>query len=130
MQNHIRLRSQWCEERRMWAAEWNEVVFTDESRICLLHHDGWIRVWIHRGERMLNICAMLHHTSPATGIMLPHQINFGNVWMLLGLLYPKNTTKVSLNQCRGVWQRGSPTMVATLANDSGRSHTLHRSLKI
>ncbi|GFV23932.1 transposable element Tcb1 transposase [Trichonephila clavipes] len=33
-----------------------------------------------------------------------HQINFGNVWKLLGLLYPKNTSKVSLNQCRGVWQ--------------------------
>ncbi|GFU82875.1 transposable element Tcb1 transposase [Trichonephila clavipes] len=24
---------------------------------------------------------------------------------LLGLLYPKNTSKVSLNECRGVWQR-------------------------
>ncbi|GFX88715.1 transposable element Tcb1 transposase [Trichonephila clavipes] len=36
---------------------------------------------------------------------LPHQINFGNVWKLLGLLYPKNTSKVYLNQCRGVWQR-------------------------
>ncbi|GFU35087.1 transposable element Tcb1 transposase [Trichonephila clavipes] len=36
---------------------------------------------------------------------LPHQITFGTVWMLLGLLYPKNTFKVSLNQCRGVWQR-------------------------
>ncbi|GFU42320.1 hypothetical protein TNCV_4554771 [Trichonephila clavipes] len=33
---------------------------------------------------------------------LPHQINFGNVWKLLGLLYPKNTSKVSLNQCRDV----------------------------
>ncbi|GFU97639.1 transposable element Tcb1 transposase [Trichonephila clavipes] len=43
-QNHRRLRRQWCDERRMWAAEWNEVVFTDESRICLKHHDGRIRV--------------------------------------------------------------------------------------
>ncbi|GFT95888.1 transposable element Tcb1 transposase [Trichonephila clavipes] len=34
-QNHRRLRRQWGDERRMWAAEWNEVVFTDESRICL-----------------------------------------------------------------------------------------------
>ncbi|GFV80764.1 transposable element Tcb1 transposase [Trichonephila clavipes] len=33
-ENHRRLRRQWCHERRMWAAEWNEVVFTDESRIC------------------------------------------------------------------------------------------------
>ncbi|GFU37977.1 transposable element Tcb1 transposase [Trichonephila clavipes] len=38
-QNRRRLRRQWCDERRMWAAEWNEVVFTDESRICLQHHD-------------------------------------------------------------------------------------------
>ncbi|GFT87150.1 transposable element Tcb1 transposase [Trichonephila clavipes] len=29
--NHRRHRRQWCDERRMWAAEWNEVVFTDES---------------------------------------------------------------------------------------------------
>ncbi|GFW51438.1 transposable element Tcb1 transposase [Trichonephila clavipes] len=41
-QNHRCLRHQWCDERRMWAAEWNEVVFTDESRICLQHHDGRI----------------------------------------------------------------------------------------
>ncbi|GFT48744.1 transposable element Tcb1 transposase [Trichonephila clavipes] len=34
-QNHRRLRYQWCYETRMWAAEWNEVVFTDESRIYL-----------------------------------------------------------------------------------------------
>ncbi|GFW69277.1 transposable element Tcb1 transposase [Trichonephila clavipes] len=33
-QNHGRLRRQWCDER-MWAAEWNEVVFADELRICL-----------------------------------------------------------------------------------------------
>ncbi|GFT12745.1 transposable element Tcb1 transposase [Trichonephila clavipes] len=52
-QNHRCLRRQWCNERRMWAAEWNEVIFTDKSRICLQHHDGRIRVWRHRGERML-----------------------------------------------------------------------------
>ncbi|GFX36353.1 transposable element Tcb1 transposase [Trichonephila clavipes] len=43
-QNHRRLRRQWCDERNMWVVEWNEVVFTDESRICLQHHDGRIRV--------------------------------------------------------------------------------------
>ncbi|GFV51767.1 transposable element Tcb1 transposase [Trichonephila clavipes] len=68
-QNHRRLRRQWCDERRMWMAEWNEVVFTDEPRICLQHHDGWIRVWRHRGERMLNSCVMHRHTGPAPGIM-------------------------------------------------------------
>ncbi|GFX10511.1 transposable element Tcb1 transposase [Trichonephila clavipes] len=53
----------------MWAAEWNEAVFTDESRICLQHHDVRIRVWRHREERMLNNCVMHHHTGPSPGIM-------------------------------------------------------------
>ncbi|GFX36116.1 transposable element Tcb1 transposase [Trichonephila clavipes] len=43
-QNHRRLRHQWCDERRMWVAEGNEVFFTDKSRICLQRHDGRIRV--------------------------------------------------------------------------------------
>ncbi|UYV85185.1 Transposase [Cordylochernes scorpioides] len=61
-QNHRRLRHQWCDERRMWTAAWNEIVFTDESRFYLQHHDGWIRVWRHRGERLLNSCVMHRHT--------------------------------------------------------------------
>ncbi|GFW29438.1 transposable element Tcb1 transposase [Trichonephila clavipes] len=67
-QNRRHLRRQWCDERRMWVAEWNEVVFTDESRICLQLHDGRIRVWRQRGERMLNSCFMHHHTGPEPGI--------------------------------------------------------------
>ncbi|GFX50579.1 transposable element Tcb1 transposase [Trichonephila clavipes] len=69
-QNHRRLCRQWCDERRMWAAEWNEVVFTDASRLCLQHFDGRIRVWIHRRERTLNSCVMHRHTDPAPGIMV------------------------------------------------------------
>ncbi|GFU35700.1 transposable element Tcb1 transposase [Trichonephila clavipes] len=69
-QNLRRVRRQWCDERRMWAAERNEVVFTDESRICLQHHGSRIRVWRHRGERMLNSCVMHCNTSPALGIMV------------------------------------------------------------
>ncbi|UYV78859.1 hypothetical protein LAZ67_17000028, partial [Cordylochernes scorpioides] len=68
-QNHRHLRRQWCDERRMWAAEWNEIAFTDESRYCLQHHDGRIRVRKHRGERMLNSCVMNRHIGPAPGIM-------------------------------------------------------------
>ncbi|GFW04810.1 transposable element Tcb1 transposase [Trichonephila clavipes] len=69
-QNQRRLRRQWCDERRMWPAELNEVVFTDDSRICLQHHDGRIRVWRHRREGILNSCVMHHHTDPAPGIMV------------------------------------------------------------
>ncbi|GFY36920.1 transposable element Tcb1 transposase [Trichonephila clavipes] len=69
-QNHRRLRRQKCDERRMWEAEWNEVVLTDESRICLQHHDGRIRVRIHHGERMLNSCVMHRHIGLEPGIMV------------------------------------------------------------
>ncbi|GFU17446.1 transposable element Tcb1 transposase [Trichonephila clavipes] len=69
-QHHRRLRHQWCDERRMWTAEWNEVVFTDESRICLQHYDVWIRVWRHCGDRMLNSCVMHRKTGPAQDIIV------------------------------------------------------------
>ncbi|GFW83849.1 transposable element Tcb1 transposase [Trichonephila clavipes] len=69
-QIHRRLRRQWCDERRIWAAVGNEVVFTDESRICLHHHDNRIRVWSQRGEMILISCVMHHYTGPAPSIMV------------------------------------------------------------
>ncbi|GFU99937.1 transposable element Tcb1 transposase [Trichonephila clavipes] len=69
-QNRRHLRRQWCDERRMWVAKWNEIVLTDKSCIYLQHHDGRIRVWRHRGERMLNSHVMHRHTGPAQGIMV------------------------------------------------------------
>ncbi|GFX08548.1 transposable element Tcb1 transposase [Trichonephila clavipes] len=67
-QNHRRLHRQWCDERSMWVVEWNEVDFTDESRICLQHHDGRIRVRRHRQKRILNSCNMHRHTGPAPAL--------------------------------------------------------------
>ncbi|GFS72595.1 transposable element Tcb1 transposase [Trichonephila clavipes] len=75
-QNHRRLCYQWCDERWMWAAEWNEFVFTDESRICLHHHDGRIRVWRPPGQRMLNSCVMYRHTASAPDIMVWGSIGY------------------------------------------------------
>ncbi|GFU56032.1 transposable element Tcb1 transposase [Trichonephila clavipes] len=69
-QNHRRLCHQWSQERRIWALEWNEVVFTDESLICLQHHDGWIKVCRYGEERLLNSCVMHLHTDPTPVIMV------------------------------------------------------------
>ncbi|GFX42500.1 transposable element Tcb1 transposase [Trichonephila clavipes] len=109
-QNHRCLRHQWCNERRMWAAEWNEVVFTDESRICLQHHDGQIRVWRHHGEWMLNRCVMHHRTGPVPEIELltwparsPDLSPIENMWSMvaqrLTQIAPPAATSDQLWQC-------------------------------
>ncbi|GFW12702.1 transposable element Tcb1 transposase [Trichonephila clavipes] len=68
------------------AAEWNEVVCTDESRICLQHHDGRIRVWRHRGDRMLNSCH--RHTGimielPPWHARFPFLSSIENMWSMV-----------------------------------------------
>ncbi|GFS56315.1 transposable element Tcb1 transposase [Trichonephila clavipes] len=46
-----------------------KLVFTEESRNCLQHHDGQNRVDT-RGERMLNSCVMHRYPGLVPGIML------------------------------------------------------------
>ncbi|GFX18396.1 transposable element Tcb1 transposase [Trichonephila clavipes] len=122
-QSHTRLRRQWCDERRMWAVKWNEVVCIDESHICLQHHDGRIRVWRHRGERMLNSCVMHRHTGPASDIV---------VWGGIG--YPSRTPLVriagTLNSQRYISEVLEPFVLpylqglatATFQLDNARPH--------
>ncbi|GFX28977.1 transposable element Tcb1 transposase [Trichonephila clavipes] len=43
-ENHRHLRRRWCDERLLWTMEWNDIMFTDESRLFLQHHDGRIQV--------------------------------------------------------------------------------------
>ncbi|GFX33603.1 transposable element Tcb1 transposase [Trichonephila clavipes] len=112
-QNHRRLCCQWCDERRMWVAGWNEVVFADESRICLQHHDGRIRVWRHRRERMLNSCVMHRYTDPAPGIMIellpwparcPDRSPIENMWSMVAQRLTQITPPAAtIDQ---LWQRG------------------------
>ncbi|GFX24817.1 transposable element Tcb2 transposase [Trichonephila clavipes] len=50
-QNHRHLRLQWANVHRSWRADWQQVVFSDESRFNLWYHDGRIRVRRYAGER-------------------------------------------------------------------------------
>ncbi|GFX35053.1 transposable element Tcb1 transposase [Trichonephila clavipes] len=68
-QNNRCLHRQWCDEKRMWAAELNEVVLTDESRMSatLRWSDSSLETpW---RERILNSCSMHRHTGPAPDII-------------------------------------------------------------
>ncbi|GFX83334.1 transposable element Tcb1 transposase [Trichonephila clavipes] len=53
-------------------------------------------------KHVVHGCSTIH---PDYTSQLPHRIKFGNAGKLLGLLYTKNTSKVYLNQCRGMGQR-------------------------
>lgn len=41
------------------------VVFSDDSRFCMQHRDGLIRVWSNQWERMWNACIQYRHRGPA-----------------------------------------------------------------
>ncbi|GFT16390.1 transposable element Tcb1 transposase [Trichonephila clavipes] len=92
-QNHRCLRCQWCDERSIWEVEWNEVVFIDESRICLQHYDSRIQVWRHRGERMLNSCVMHHPTGAAPGIMVWGGIGYHSRTLLVRIFGTLNSQR-------------------------------------
>ena len=52
-------RLQWVTQRLGWRArEWGRVLFTYESRFCLSHGDGRVRVWRREGERYADACVV------------------------------------------------------------------------
>ncbi|GFV86006.1 transposable element Tcb2 transposase [Trichonephila clavipes] len=68
---HRRLRLKWCHARGNWtAAEWNQVVFSDESKLNISNEDNRVRLWRPRGERLNPAFALQRHTIPTAGVMV------------------------------------------------------------
>ncbi|GFV82152.1 uncharacterized protein TNCV_2790501 [Trichonephila clavipes] len=68
---HRRLRLEWCYARGNWtAAEWNQVVFSDESRFNLSSDDNRVRVWRPRDERLNPAFALQRHTASTACVMV------------------------------------------------------------
>ncbi|PSN38897.1 hypothetical protein C0J52_20069 [Blattella germanica] len=68
--DHQRLRLQWARERRHWCAEWQNVVFSDESRFNMSYNDGLIHVRRYAGERNLRACILQRHKGPTPSVMI------------------------------------------------------------
>jgi transposase len=49
-------RLKWCKEKKNWAEEWKQVVWSDESRFALFQSDGRARVWRSPGEAYNKDC--------------------------------------------------------------------------
>ncbi|GFT48364.1 transposable element Tcb1 transposase [Trichonephila clavipes] len=65
------LRLQWCHARGNWtAAEWNQIVFSDESRFHFGNDDNRVHVWRPCGERLNPVFALQRHTAPTAGVMV------------------------------------------------------------
>lgn len=68
---HRRLRLQWCQARATWnATDWQNVVFSDESRFVLGTDDNRVRVWRRPGERYNSTHAVARHTARTAGVMV------------------------------------------------------------
>ncbi|GFX66008.1 transposable element Tcb2 transposase [Trichonephila clavipes] len=68
---HRRLCLEWCHARGNWTtAEWNQVVFSDESRFNLSSDDKRFRVWRPRGERFNPAFAFQRHTVLPASVMV------------------------------------------------------------
>ncbi|GFT89887.1 transposable element Tcb1 transposase [Trichonephila clavipes] len=60
-----------CHARGNWTvAEWNPVVFSDESKFNLSSDYNHVRVWRPRGERLNPAFALQRHTAPIVGVMV------------------------------------------------------------
>ncbi|PRD28317.1 UNVERIFIED_CONTAM: hypothetical protein NCL1_32728 [Trichonephila clavipes] len=86
MPTHRFLRLEWCCARGNWtAAEWNQVVFSDESKFNLNSDDNRVRVWRHRGERLNPVFALQRHTVPIAGAMVCIVIAYNKYMVTLSI---------------------------------------------
>ncbi|GFX65430.1 transposable element Tcb1 transposase [Trichonephila clavipes] len=77
MHTHRRHHLEWCRARGNWtAAEWNQVVFSDESRFNLSSDDNRVRLWRPRGERLNIVFALQRHTSPTAVVRVRAEIDY------------------------------------------------------
>ncbi|GFT21509.1 transposable element Tcb1 transposase [Trichonephila clavipes] len=68
---HRCLPLEWCHVQGNWTAkEWNQVVFSNESRFNLSSDDNCVRVCRSRGERLNPTFALQRHTALTDGVMV------------------------------------------------------------
>ncbi|GFS51491.1 transposable element Tcb2 transposase [Trichonephila clavipes] len=92
-QNHRHLRLQWANVHRSWRADWQQVVFSDESRFNLWHHDGRIRVKRYAGERHIPECIIERHSGRTPGVMVWGAISYHGRSQLLQIMGNLNSTR-------------------------------------
>ena len=77
-QLHRIARHNWAVLHRQWRnRQWQNIVFSDESRYCVDRADGRMRVWRRRGERFTDACVMERDSWGGPSVMLWGAISWG-----------------------------------------------------
>ncbi|GFT90109.1 transposable element Tc1 transposase [Trichonephila clavipes] len=120
---HRRLRQQWANVHRSWRADWQQVVFSDEPRFNLWHHDARIRVRCYAGERHIPECIIERHSLRTPGVMVCGTIVYHGRSQLLRILGNLNSTRYinEVLQPQAIhFLQGLP--VAVFQQDNARPH--------
>ncbi|GBL86270.1 Transposable element Tcb2 transposase [Araneus ventricosus] len=81
---HRRLRLQWCHARSTWnGTDWQNVVFSDESRFVLGTDDNHVRVWRRPGERYNSTHVVARHIARTAGVMVWRAITYASRFTLI-----------------------------------------------
>nr|KAG5686811.1 hypothetical protein BaRGS_032028 [Batillaria attramentaria] len=68
---HRQARLQWAQGHLNWNnVRWQNVLFTNESRFCIDHADGRVRVWRRRGDRYADNCVVENNACGGPSLML------------------------------------------------------------
>ena len=71
MARHRAARLQWAQRHFRWGRQqWARVLFSDEVRFNLSHHDGRIPVFRRRGERFADNCLIERDRSEGGSVMV------------------------------------------------------------
>ncbi|GFW07790.1 transposable element Tcb2 transposase [Trichonephila clavipes] len=121
---HRRLRLEWYRARGNWtAAEWNQIVFSDESRFNISSDDNRVRVWRLRGERFNPAFVLQRHTAPTPGVMVWGDIAY-NTRSPLVLI---RGTMTALRHVHDILQpHVLPLMRGIFHQDNGQPYTSRR----
>jgi transposase len=69
-ENNRQKRLKWCKERKLWNEEWDNIIWSDESRFLLFENDGQQWVWRQPHEKYDVDCLVPTVKSGNNGVMI------------------------------------------------------------
>ncbi|GFU38485.1 transposable element Tcb1 transposase [Trichonephila clavipes] len=113
------IRAEWCQARSMWNnTDWQNVVFSDESRFVLGTDDNRVWMWRCPGERYNSPHTALRHTARTAGVMQdnarPHTARVAQDFLRHFQTLPWPACSSDLSPVEHVWDQLKRQMPSSL----------------